>query len=483
MAKDDDLQFLKEKFLKMRNDFPYYAEKNLRIRTKEGAIEFFELNTAQRFIHRRLERQLQSQGKVRALILKGRQQGCSTYVQGRFYWKITRNRGVRAFILTHAVDATRNLFNIGKRYHKHCLKVLKPEADRTNVRELNFVELDSGYSVSTAGSGGAGRSDTVQYFHGSEVAYWKNAAEHAKGALQTVAGVDGSEIILESTSAGANGWFYERCKDAQKPDSDWILVFIPWFWQLEYRKEFNEGLVLTEDEANYKNAFDLDINQIVWRRAKIRELGIGGFRREYPATVDEAFESETEGALWTRERIEAYRVDSPPCEMSRIVVSVDPAGSTSDDNDRTGLIVAGLGINDEGYILEDLTCRLEPSAWARRAIDAYYKWEADAVVVETNFGGNMVRETIRRADRRVKVIEVRASRAKHVRAEPVAAVAAVGELHHVGNFSELEDQMCQITTGGYQGNNSPDNLDALVWGVHELMLKDSNRTVMQKVNY
>src|SRR3984957_1820363 len=127
------------------------------------------LNAAQLFIHDRLEEQLKSTGKVRALIVKGRQQGCSTYVEARFYWKVTHNKGMRAFILTHLDDATRNLYQIMKRFHEYCPFPVKAHVGRANSREMIFDRLDSGYNVGTAKSRGVGRSNTLQYFHGSEV--------------------------------------------------------------------------------------------------------------------------------------------------------------------------------------------------------------------------------------------------------------------------------------------------------------------------
>ena len=165
---------------KLRNDLEYYAAKCLKIRGKDK-IQSFALNKAQLYIHEILEKQLKEIGMVRAIILKGRQQGCSTYVEARYIWKVTHTKGVRAFILTHEEKASQTLFEMSKRYYDNLPQQIKPSISAVNAKELLFDKLDSGYGVGTAGNKSVGRSQTNQFFHGSEVAFWPNAAEHAKG--------------------------------------------------------------------------------------------------------------------------------------------------------------------------------------------------------------------------------------------------------------------------------------------------------------
>ena len=312
--------------LRFRDDFEYYAPRCLRIRTKNGAVQPMTLNDAQLYLHRKLEEQKARTGRVRSLIVKGRQQGCSTYTEGRFFHAVTHRRGVKAFILTHLDEATANLFGMAKRFYENCPEVVRPSLAASNAKELVFDKLDSGYKFSTAGSKGTGRSDTIQLFHGSEVAYWPNADTHVAGALQAVPDEPGTEVILESTSAGRQGLFWERCDAAMRGEGDYILVFIPWFWQKEYRKGVPEGLTLTQDEVEYRTTYSLDLEQMVWRRSKIVELnGIHNFRREYPATAAEAFNAEVPGALWKRDQVTNLRVKETP-HLVRIVVAVDPSG-------------------------------------------------------------------------------------------------------------------------------------------------------------
>lgn len=199
--------------------------------------------------------------------------------------------------------------------------------------------------------------------------------------------------------------------------------------------------------------------------------------RERARYLEGEYQSDLPNSLWPYERIDASRVhDAPP--LSRIVVGVDPSGSDGAGGDSQGIVVVGLGEDGHAYVLEDATVCASPAGWGRAATDAYRRWEADVIVAEANFGGSMVESTIRVADPRAKVKLVRASRGKHVRAEPVAALyeATPGKpptVHHVGHFPDLEDQMAQFTTDGYQGAGSPDRADALVWALTELMLGET----------
>ena len=151
---------------RLKDDFLHYASKCLYIRTKEGGMQLFCLNDAQQYIHSELEKQLATTGKIRALILKGRQQGVSSYTEGRFYWKVTHKHGVRAFILTHETESTSALFEMSQRYHDNCNPLLKPSTGASSAKELYFDKLDSGYKVGTAGNKAVGRGTTIQYFHG-----------------------------------------------------------------------------------------------------------------------------------------------------------------------------------------------------------------------------------------------------------------------------------------------------------------------------
>jgi hypothetical protein len=275
---------------RLRDDLEHYAAKCLKIRTKSGEIHPLIFNRAQRYIHQRLEEQKAKTGRVRALILKGRQQGCSTYVGARFYHQASHRRGVRVFILTHEDAATQNLFEMVNRYHEHCPELVRPVTGAANAKELFFETLDSGYKVGTAGTKGVGRSSTLQYFHGSEVGFWPHADTHAAGVLQAVPDVPGTEDIEESTANGVGNYFHKKWRDAETGVNDYIAIFVPWFWQEEYRKA-SPGFSMDEEEREYAELYGLDDDQMAWRRNKITELKDPVlFKQEYPATAAEAFQ-------------------------------------------------------------------------------------------------------------------------------------------------------------------------------------------------
>lgn len=195
--------------------------------------------------------------------------------------------------------------------------------------------------------------------------------------------------------------------------------------------------------------------------------------------------SEVNGALWTTDMLDRGRAvlhedgrrvlyGTQTIELQRIVVSVDPSGTKGDGKgDDIGIVVAGIGTDRRGYVLEDLTCQLSPERWAKIVIAAYHRWRADRVVAERNFGGALVEAVIRGADRNVPYREVTASRGKVVRAEPVAALYERDQVSHVGYHADLEDQLCAMTPAGYTGDNSPDRADAAVWALTDLMLDGS----------
>ncbi len=320
---------------RLKDDFAHYANRCLKIRAKSGAVVPLKLNRVQAYLHRRLEAQLAETGRVRALILKGRQQGCSTYVEGRYYWRVTHQRGVRAFILTHEQEASNNLFEMAERFHAHCPPVIRPHIGAANAKELHFDRLDSGYKVGTAGTKGVGRSSTVQFFHGSEVAFWPFAETHAAGVLQAIPEQPGTEIILESTANGIGNFFHAQWQAAEAGTSDYIAIFIPWFWQSEYRKPVPEGFQPSQAESEYQSAYRLDLEQIAWRRAKIAELKDEWlFRQEYPATAAEAFQSSGADGLIAPSLVTKAR-GAEAAASGPLVVGVDPARF---GDDRTAIV-------------------------------------------------------------------------------------------------------------------------------------------------
>ena len=221
--------------------------------------------------------------------------------------------------------------------------------------------------------------------------------------------------------------------------------------------------------STYENAANLAKPFLENIRAKYEGTRLG--RQELAAEVLD----DVPGSLWTREGIDKTRRkkgDKLP-DMQRVVVAIDPAGKSqetaiSEGTAETGISVCGLGVDGRGYVLDDQTCSLSPNGWARRAVAAYDMYSADAIVVETNQGGDMVKMAVQSARPGIPVIEVHASRGKVTRAEPIAALYEQGRISHVGSFPELEDQMVLFTPMGIAGETTGDRVDSLVWGLTEL---------------
>lgn len=291
---------------RLLTDMPYYAENQLRIKPKVGPLVNLTLNRAQLYLHQRIEEQRKRLGKVRLVILKGRQQGCSTYVGARFFHQTVCRPGILTFIFAHDADASDSLYKMVKTFYEDARDPkFMPARSASNAKELLFDGLKSGYKVGTAGTKGMGRSKTFQQVHWSEVAYSPNCDEHASGILQTVADAPGTEIILESTANGQGNYFHRLCSQALTSDGDYELVFIPWYWQPEYTRPLPENFKLEQptadqdftSEQEYYDTFKADgctLEHIAWRREKIRNDFQGEvlrFMREYPYTPEEAFEA------------------------------------------------------------------------------------------------------------------------------------------------------------------------------------------------
>lgn len=191
------------------------------------------------------------------------------------------------------------------------------------------------------------------------------------------------------------------------------------------------------------------------------------------------FQALDENALWTFELLDRCRNEVREGDetrgglpdMVRIVVAVDPSGVKGEEDERSdevGIVVVGLGVDGIAYVLEDLSGRWSSEKWTKIAIDAFNRWEADRIVAEVNYGGGLVQLGIQAAGARVPFHEVRASRGKVVRAEPIAVLFERGLVRLNGKFPHLEDQLCAFTTAGYVGSRSPDRADAMVWGLADL---------------
>ncbi len=321
-----------DKLIRILKSLPLFAQNFLIIHDKSGAELNFKLNRAQLYIHERLESQYLETGKIRALILKGRQQGVSTYVQARYFHKIITKRGKKAFILTHLSDATRAIFEMTKRYSENLEAALFPQPDKKNDNTLMYNNLGSGYRVGTAGSAEIGRSMTNQYLHLSEYAFYKDAARISLGLLQTVAEIQETEVIKESTANGIDNDFYSDWQEAKNGKSRYQAIFVPWYWQDEYCIE-DANFVPMDDEREWLLKFKengLKPGHLNWRRIKLQdfkgdyEQKCRKFRQEYPFTDDEAFLSSITDTFIRTDWVTKARKSNVDSKSS-LVIGVDPA--------------------------------------------------------------------------------------------------------------------------------------------------------------
>ena len=197
-------------------------------------------------------------------------------------------------------------------------------------------------------------------------------------------------------------------------------------------------------------------------------------QRTNPARYAHVWEGEYEpqavGAIWNREVIHRNRREVAP-PMSRILVSIDPPISSNPGSDEAGIVVLGLGNDKRGYVLADVSTQGTPKEWAEKSVAAYDLYEADAIVAEVNQGGEMVEHVIHSVRPQIRVISVRATRGKHLRAEPISALYALDRISHIGAYPKLEAQLCLCTAEGYMGDGSPDRMDSMVHGFTELFPK------------
>ena len=240
------------------------------------------------------------------------------------------------------------------------------------------------------------------------------------------------------------------------------------FFEQKRDPETREPLRYTNDVASFRiNPQDNLANLPDGYLDMLRGLS-GRMQRRF---LQGEFREANPNALFPQEHLDRWRVlDTPLPDMQRVVIAVDPSGvgDVDSEGDAIGIIVAGLGTDGNAYILEDLTLKAGPAQWGKVVATAYDRHAADVVVAETNFGGAMVKQVIQSARPRTPYKEVRASRGKVVRAEPVSALTEDGKVRLVGNMNALEDELSGFTTNGYTGENSPNRADAFVWAVSEL---------------
>jgi hypothetical protein len=361
------VRFLTLRAAMWKSDFRLFCKDAIKIRTKEGDLAPLELNEAQEILLKQAEEQLARERWVRLAGLKGRRQGFSTMVAARGYWRATLWDRQNIYILSHEMTASTKLFDmVDLMQQKH---PFPPQVGADNAKELEFPKRGSTYTVATAGQKAGGRGGGISYFHGSEVAWWTNAADHFSASVQAVDEVRGvwgtlwekpanplpfearqpdtlegwvkppSEIWLETTSAGPVGVFHARYMDAMKKIGRYDAAFVPWTVQREYVDHGGDFVPSQESdeegelsELEYQELHKLTDEQMLWRRSKIHELGsLGKFRQEYPIDVVEAFAAaDIDGVFIKPSYVLKARKRANEIPDAPLIIGVDPAGAGGD---------------------------------------------------------------------------------------------------------------------------------------------------------
>jgi PBSX family phage terminase large subunit len=247
-----------------------------------------------------------------------------------------------------------------------------------------------------------------------------------------------NKVILVMNPSYKSHWIYKRWMSGKMQDSTYIHTTY-----LHNKKNLSQSFLDQADRVKKNNI------------SRYNHLFLGEWLED------------AEGLLWNKAMIDRCRINVKP-EMTRIVVSVDPAATSNMDSDETGITVQGKDANGKGYVLEDLSGKYTPNEWGAVIAQAVKNWKADCIVAEKNQGGDMVESVIRQHDKNTRVILVTATKGKYVRAEPIYSMYEQNKVYHVGNFPILEKQMISFNP---DKGNSPDRADALVWGFTELLLK------------
>lgn len=370
-------------------------------------------NIPQKWMQYKAEEQKRKTGGwVRIILGKGRQQGGSTWANGRNYHATRSTPGTSASIIAHELKATANLFAMVERFHDNVHPSLRPRVGRDNANVFTFPDLHSDFRALTAGNEDAGRSSTAQRVHGSEVAYWKNDYAMQDSALETVALLPGTEIILESTGNGPKGMFYDKAMLALRQQGDYIFVFVPWYWQPEYERPIPMDFELDEEEREYARihfppgrCFPFEttppdpmrvLRKMAWRRAKITEfaaynggmnkpVGLAKFQRIYPSFPMEMFQATALGLIRPDAIASARKNFTLTDEIAPLVMGVDPAGD-SDASDRTVIALR------RGRVLEDVITfeRMKPMRLAGIIDQLIKQRDVQMCFVDNGYGNGTV---------------------------------------------------------------------------------------------
>jgi len=391
-----------------------------------------------------------------------------------YCWAISQ-RAIKAPGSRHVVFRKHNVAvkqSVGMDTLRKVLKLAFPEVPFKWYEQDGYFKLPNDSEIWLAGLDDKDRVEkvlgkeyaTLYFNEASEIPYQSYIIAQTR-LSQKVERFDGKILPLKSyvdlNPTTRHHWTYRLYVDGVEPESNQLINVDDYVW----------GVANPKDNADNLNQDYLDSLQALPERARKRFW-------------DGEFSGDAENALWRRDTIQRINPKIALPDFKRVVVAIDPAVSNNQGSDETGIIVAALGADGNGYVLADDSGKYRPEEWARKAIQAYHAYSADRIVAEVNNGGDMIESVIRSQAKNISFQSVRATRGKSVRAEPIASLYERGKIYHVGEFPALEDQMCTMTidfdpkTAGY----SPDRVDALVWAMTALfpdMVRDKSTSEIE----
>lgn len=369
----------REYMLKLRTDFIFFTEHILQLRGRSGKKTAFKLNKAQKKLWQEILRQQKEQGQVRLIVLKGRQMGISTFIAALNFYKGWSRMGQHSFIMAHRKDAAENLMHILQNFIHDLPKEITPKQINKSASSFKLLQQDSFWHVLTAGASDVGRSQSIQFLHASEVAFWDNAASHLTALFATIPDGEDSHIFIESTAHGKSGAFYDLCRAAQKGSSPFRLVFLPWFFEPSYRAKPKEKI--SDFWKGYQKKYQLSDSQLAWainknasfaateNKESDKELSLK-FRQEYPAEIEDAFSGAVSNGLISVEAAEkAIKNKTVFDKYSPLILGVDLAKGGKDKSwmiSRRGRQL-GMEVNEDC----ENSDAMEQANWIASKIEQY----------------------------------------------------------------------------------------------------------------
>lgn len=401
-------------------------------------------------------------GPQRHTLLVGGSRSGKTFALVRaIYARALRSSGSRHCILRFRYNAVRSsiwLDTLPKVQH-----LCFPEVNYKDNRQDGYVQLPNGSQI---WFGGLDEKERVEKILGQEYAtmYFNECSQIpyssvtvALTRLAQAAPNIQNRAYYDLNPTGTGHWTYKLFVEHKDP----LQVTAPIADPTDYKWMY---LNPRDNQTNIADGYIKSLEALPLRQ-----------RRRF---LDGQYTAEVDGALWTYEGIERCRHEGPLPDMRRVVIGVDPSGTAGKDdkrNDDIGIVAAGVDSDGIAYILEDATCCEGPAGWGRRVVQTFIKHNADAVIAEANYGGEMVRHVIQSAAKEMEVSVpvhlVSASRGKFIRAEPVAALYEQHRVKHAGRFLILEDQLLNFSTNGWLGEKSPDRADAAIWALTHLLVR------------